>query len=67
MNFSATSLFHSLRFRLIASVVTIEVIMLSLLVWNNISIIYTTHTDRLRDTHHGLPGARIPGCYGPRP
>ncbi len=47
---SPTSLFRSLRFRLIASVVTIEVIMLSLLVWNNISIIYTTHTDRLRDT-----------------
>lgn len=43
-------LLHSLRFRLIASVVTIEVIMLSLLVWNNISIIHTTHTDRLRDT-----------------
>jgi len=42
--------FHSLRFRLIASVVTIEVIMLSLLVWNNISIIHSTHTDRLRDT-----------------
>ncbi len=50
MKFSATSLFRSLRFRLIASVVTIEVIMLSLLVWNNISIIHTTHTDRLRDT-----------------
>ena len=44
------SLFHSLRFRLIASVVTIEIIMLSLLVWNNISIIHATHTDRLRDT-----------------
>jgi len=43
-------LLHSLRFRLIASVVTIEIIMLSILVWNNISIIYTTHTDRLRDT-----------------
>jgi signal transduction histidine kinase len=43
-------LLHSLRFRLIASVVTIEIIMLSLLVWNNISIIHTTHTDRLRDT-----------------
>lgn len=40
----------SLRFRLIASVVTIEIIMLSLLVWNNISIIHSTHTDRLRDT-----------------
>jgi len=45
-----SSLFHSLRFRLIASVVTIEVIMLSLLVWNNIAIIHSTHTDRLRDT-----------------
>ncbi len=45
-----SSLFHSLRFRLIASVVTIEIIMLSLLVWNNISIIHSTHTDRLRDT-----------------
>jgi len=41
---------HSLRFRLIASVVTIEIIMLSILVLNNISIIHTTHTDRLRDT-----------------
>ena len=48
--FEFSSLFHSLRFRLIASVVTIEIIMLSLLVWNNISIIHTTHTDRLRDT-----------------
>ncbi len=46
----SASLFRSLRFRLIASVVTIEIIMLSLLVWNNISIIHTTHTDRLRDT-----------------
>ncbi len=46
----AAALFHSLRFRLIASVVTIEIIMLSLLVWNNMSIIQTTHTDRLRDT-----------------
>lgn len=43
-------LFRSLRFRLIASVVTIEVVMLSLLVWNNIAIIHSTHTDRLRDT-----------------
>ncbi len=42
--------FLSLRFRLIASVVTIEVVMLFLLVWNNIAIIHTTHTDRLRDT-----------------
>jgi len=44
------SLFHSLRFKLIASVVTIEIFMLSLLVWNNIAIIHSTHTDRLRDT-----------------
>ena len=50
----ATSLFHSLRFRLIASVVTIEIIMLSLLVWNNISIIHTTHTNRLRDTAESM-------------
>ena len=50
MIFEFSPLFHSLRFKLIASVVTIEIIMLSLLVWNNISIIHTTHTDRLRDT-----------------
>ncbi|MDT8282581.1 MAG: histidine kinase [Gammaproteobacteria bacterium] len=45
-----SSLLHSLRFRLIASVVSIEIIMLSLLVLNNMSIIHDTHTDRLRDT-----------------
>lgn len=50
MGLQSFGFFHSLRFRLIASVVIIEVIMLSLLVWNNISIIHTTHTDRLRDT-----------------
>jgi signal transduction histidine kinase len=50
MHRKSITLFQSLRFRLIASVVTIEVVMLSLLVWNNISIIQTTHTDRLRDT-----------------
>jgi len=50
LNPMASTLFHSLRFRLIASVVTIEIVMLSLLVWNNITIIYSTHTDRLRDT-----------------
>ncbi len=44
------SLYKSLRFRLIASVVLIEIVMLSLLVWNNSLIIQTTHTDRLRDT-----------------
>ena len=50
MTYKSTPFFNSLRFRLIASVVTIEIIMLSLLVWNNISVIRTTHTDRLRDT-----------------
>jgi len=43
-------LLQSLRCRLIVSVVIIEVVMLSILVLNNISIIQTTHTDRLRDT-----------------
>ncbi len=43
-------LLQSLRCRLIVSVVIIEIVMLSILVWNNISIIQTTHTDRLRDT-----------------
>ena len=50
MRRKSITLFQSLRFRLIASVVSIEIIMLSLLVWNNISIIQATHTDRLRDT-----------------
>jgi len=50
MSYKTIPLFASLRFRLIASVVTIEIIMLSLLVWNNISVIQSTHTDRLRDT-----------------
>jgi signal transduction histidine kinase len=50
MKHQALSFFRSLRFRLIASVVLIEVVMLSLLVWSNIVIIQTTHTDRLQDT-----------------
>jgi len=50
MHRKSGTLFQSLRFRLIASVVSIEIIMLSLLVWNNTSIIQATHTDRLRDT-----------------
>lgn len=50
MHRKSIALFQSLRFRLIASVVSIEIIMLSLLVWNNTSIIQATHTDRLRDT-----------------
>ncbi|WP_455205690.1 PAS domain S-box protein [Kaarinaea lacus] len=43
------SLFQSLRFRLIASVVLIEVVMLSIMVWNNVNTIYRTHTDRLNE------------------
>ncbi len=50
MNENTLRWFNSLRFRLIASVVAIEVVMLSLLVWNNIFIIHSTHTDRLKDT-----------------
>jgi signal transduction histidine kinase len=47
-------LLQSLRCRLIVSVVIIEVVMLSILVLNNISIIQTTHTDRLRDTANSM-------------
>ncbi len=47
-------LLQSLRCRLIVSVVIIEIVMLSILVWNNISIIQTTHTDRLRDTANSM-------------
>ncbi len=47
-------LLQSLRCRLIVSVVAIEIIMLSILVWNNISIIQSTHTDRLRDTANSM-------------
>ena len=54
MMLKSVPLLRSLRFRLIASVVAIEVIMLSLLVWNNISIIQSTHTDRLRDTANSM-------------
>ena len=50
----ALPLLRSLRFRLIASVVAIEIIMLSLLVYNNIAIIHSTHTDRLRDTAESM-------------
>jgi len=48
------SFFYSLRFRLIAGVVAIEIVMLSLLVWSNITIIHTTHADRLQDTANSL-------------
>jgi diguanylate cyclase (GGDEF)-like protein/PAS domain S-box-containing protein len=44
------SFFQSLRFRIIASVVAIEVIMLSIMVWNNVEFIYSTHADRLNET-----------------
>ncbi|UCC55763.1 MAG: HAMP domain-containing protein [Gammaproteobacteria bacterium] len=65
MHRKPTPLLQSLRFRLIASVVTIEIVMLSLLVWNNISIIHTTHTDRLRDTATSMIQqiARTSGTY----
>lgn len=42
--------FHSLRVRLIISVVVIEIVMLSLLVWSNIGVIRQAHADRLWDT-----------------
>jgi len=48
----AISFFQSLRFRLIASVVAIEIIMLSIMVWNNVEFIYQTHTERLHATAH---------------
>ena len=47
-------LLQSLRCRLIVSVVIIEIVMLSILVWNNITIIQTTHSDRLRDTANSM-------------
>ena len=41
---------RSLRVRLIVSVVVIEVVMLSLLVWSNLGVIQRAHADRLWDT-----------------
>lgn len=46
--------YESLRFRLIAGVVIIEIIMLTIMVWNNVDTIYRTHTDRLADTARSL-------------
>ena len=43
-------MFQSLRFRLIGSIVMIELIMLSIMVWNNVDTIYHTHTDRLNES-----------------
>ena len=46
--------FRSLRVRLIASVVIIEIVMLSLLVWSNMGVIQQAYADRLRDTATGM-------------
>jgi len=54
MKHAPFSFYFSLRFRLIAGVVVIEIVMLSLLVWSNITIIHTTHADRLQDTANSL-------------
>lgn len=50
----AVSPFKSLRVRLITSVVIIEIVMLSLLVWSNLSVIRQAYADRLWDTASGL-------------
>jgi len=47
-------LFASLRFRLISSVVVIEVVMLSILVASNLNSIYLAHTQRLNDTAQSI-------------
>ena len=41
---------RSLRVRLISSVVIIEIVMLSLLVWSNIGLLQQAYADRLRDS-----------------
>jgi PAS domain S-box-containing protein len=46
--------FKSLRVRLITGVVIIEIVMLSLLVWSNLSVIRQAYADRLRETAIGL-------------
>lgn len=48
------SLFSSLRFRLIASIVVIEVVMLSILVLTNLNSIYQINIDRLNNTAHSM-------------
>jgi len=48
------SVFRSLRFRLIASVVVIEIVMLSLLVWSNMGVIQQAYAERLQETAAGL-------------
>ncbi len=46
--------FRSLRVRLIAGVVIIEIVMVSLLVWNNLGVIRQAHADRLWNTAAGM-------------
>ncbi|MFQ5642271.1 MAG: phosphate/phosphite/phosphonate ABC transporter substrate-binding protein [Thiogranum sp.] len=46
--------FRSLRVRLIAGVVVIEIVMLSLLVWNNLGVIRQAHAERLWNTAAGM-------------
>ncbi len=46
--------FKSLRVRLITSVVIIEIVMLSLLVWSNMTVIRKAYADRLWETATGL-------------
>jgi two-component system sensor histidine kinase UhpB len=46
--------FRSLRVRLITSVVIIEIVTLSLLVWSNLAVIRQAYADRLWDTASGL-------------
>ena len=45
---------RSLRVRLIAGVVIIEIVMLSLLVWSNLGVIRQAHADRLENTAAGM-------------
>ena len=45
---------RSLRVRLIAGVVVIEIVMLSLLVWSNLGVIRQAHADRLWNTAAGM-------------
>ncbi|VAW73987.1 hypothetical protein MNBD_GAMMA13-1271, partial [hydrothermal vent metagenome] len=43
------SLWRSLRVRLIAGVVLIEIVMLSLLVWSNMGLLQQSYADRLKE------------------
>lgn len=48
------SLWRSLRVRLIAGVVLIEIVMLSLLVWSNMGLLQQSYADRLKETADNL-------------